>query len=452
MMMDANDLYYIGIEDTLRRPLVHGLQMVADSLTHLTIEGCPHIQLRDLLESCPNLVSLEAFDVELVMPSLPSLRFPKISHLSLHSIKETALTHDDMDDALSRFPSLLSLEITPVSGTRVLTLLHKHCPNLQSLCYGCSIYGSVHESIPHASGKGLTLARLRGIHSYVQDDLIQFLHQHRHSLETIDFGCYHINDNNCHWNLENGHVVQAHGRRGVPSLRPENDPIRTTTTFTRLVDIDFSYCKPSSSRGFIIWLISNAPNLKTIRLTESHFLPDVSNAMIKMSSLSKLEITKITGSAVFFNAIISFMLHHIAMEDRSTLEEMILHIEGGDMDAVPWLVLISQMNRLKDLKLLTDVIPEFSLPVLENIARGCSSLEGITLGTQYGSHFTDGVIRSLSQHPKLKYLTIGTKSLSAADFFALTTFPSLERLRFYCDIRELTKDKLRKLIPDVIIE
>ncbi|KAJ8652589.1 hypothetical protein O0I10_011735 [Lichtheimia ornata] len=440
------------METTLSRPVMKGLQMVADSLTHLAISGCPHIQLRDLLESCPKLVSLNATDVELVMPSLPFSRFPKMSHLSLRNIEETALTYNNMHDVLSRFPSLLSLEITQMPESRVLTLLHEDCPYLQELYYGCRGNGD-HEFDTHPNLKGVTTAHLGDEDfSYEQDDLIQFLHLHRHSLKTIDFGCSHINDNNCNWKLENGQVLQVHDHRDVPRLRHNDDPIQTKTVFTRLVNIDFSNCKPSSSRDFMIWLMSNAPNLKAIRLTESHFLPDVSNAMIKMSNLSKLEITKIKGTAEFFSPIISFMLHHNAMEDRSTLEELILHIDDGTMHAVVWLNLISQMKRLKDLILLTDVIPQYCLPTLANIARDCSSLESLTLGTEYGSYFTDGVITSLCPHPKLKYLTIGAKSLSAADFFALPTFPSLERLRLQYHIPHLTKDMLRKHIPKVIIE
>ncbi|CDH54797.1 predicted protein [Lichtheimia corymbifera JMRC:FSU:9682] len=449
---NLKDLEINGIEDTLRRPLMKGLQMVSDSLTRLTIAQCPHIQLRDLLESCPNLVSLVAFDVELVMPSLPSSRFPKLWHLSLYDIQETALTYDFMDDVLSRFPSLLSLEITPMPESSVLTLLHQHCPYLQELYFGCHS-DDIHEFDVHPNRKGVMSAHLAfdGMHYYVQDDLIQFLHQHRHSLETIGFGCFNIDDNHCRWRLVDGHLVQAHDNGDVPHLLPENDPTQTKTVFTRLVDVDFSNSNPPSAHGFMTWLISNAPNLKAIRLPESHFLSDVSNAMIKMSSLSKLEITKITGSAEFFNAIISFMRHHIATEDSSTLEEMTLHMDKEDMHEVIWLVLISRMKRLKDLKLLAGNISEHALPVLADIGHNCPSLESLTLGTD-DSHFTDGIINALYQHPKLKYLAVGTHSLSAVDFLALSSFTSLERLHLHNYIPHLTKDKLRKHLPKLIIE
>ncbi|CDH54820.1 predicted protein [Lichtheimia corymbifera JMRC:FSU:9682] len=191
------------------------------------------------------------------------------------------------------------------------------------------------------------------------------------------------------------------------------------TIFTRLVDIDFSACDPSSSRGVMIWLISNAPSLKAIHLTESHFLPDVSNAMINMSHLSKLEITKIRGTAEFYDPITSFIRHHIAMEDQSTLEEFSLHINDGITHAAAWLNLISQMNHLKDLKLLAGVFPEYFLPVLQKIGRGCPSLESLTLGNAYyrDANFTDGVIRSLCEHPKLRYLKSSSQVIISRRLF-----------------------------------
>ncbi|KAJ8652403.1 hypothetical protein O0I10_011983 [Lichtheimia ornata] len=438
---------------TPRRPLMNGLQMVADSLTHLDIKGCPYIQLRDLVEPCPNLVSLIAADVELVMPSLPSSRFPNMSHLSLYEIEETDLTYNNMNDVLSRFPSLLSLEITPEPESRVLTLLHEHCPYLQDFfcCYRSDdIHNYNYDVRPNR--KGITSAHLGG--EYVQDDLIQFLHLHRHTLETIVFGCCNIDDNNCYWKLENGHVLQAHGhRRDMPtSLLPENDPTQTKTTFTRLVNVSFSDEDPTPSPCFMSWLLSNAPNLKTIDLNEPFFLPVVSNALINMRHLSKLEITMVAGTEEFYDPIISFMKHHIAMEDRSTLEEMILQIDSRSMYTIGWLGLVSQMKRLKHLKLVANVIPKYSLRLLENIGRDCPSLESLTVGTIQGSDVTDGVIRALCQHPKLKRLTIGTRSISAADLFALPTFPSLERLRLQKSTPDSTKDILRQYIPKAIIE
>ncbi|KAJ8652590.1 hypothetical protein O0I10_011736 [Lichtheimia ornata] len=454
------DLFY---DDPSHDALINGLQLVGDSLTHLAIEGDPYnIELYRIVESCPNLVSLVVDNVRVVMSS-SSGRYPKMTHLRIYNVPVAVPSDDDVIDLLSRFPSLLSFDITPKPSSSVLTLLHEHCPYLQQLHYGCYSGATdepdLHKVELHPNGKGITSAHLGNEgYDYDHDDLIQFLHLHRHSLEAIDFGCSNINDNDCHWKLENGNVVlQAHDHhRDMPtSLLPENDPTQTKTIFKRLVDVSFLNDDPSSSsRGFMLWLISNAPNLKAIHLTESHFLPDVSKAMIKMSHLSKLEITRVAGTAEYIDPIISLMQHHIAMEDQSTLEEIIIHIDGGNMDAVTWLGFISQMKRLKDLSLLTRVIPEDCLPALEKIGQGCSSLESLTLGTwsYRGSSIADGVIRSFRQHPNLKHLTIESKSLLATDVLALNTLPRLERLRLNYYTPDLVKDMLRRVLPNVIIE
>ncbi|CDH54818.1 predicted protein [Lichtheimia corymbifera JMRC:FSU:9682] len=257
------------------------------------------------------------------------------------------------------------------------------------------------------------------------------------------------------WELQDGHVVpQAHHRRNVPSLRPDDDPTQTKTVFTRLADIAITDYLPSPSHGLMIWLISNATDLRGIHLPESHFLSDVSKTMIKVSHLSKLEITRIAGTAEFCDPIVSFMQHHIAMEDQSTLEELILHIDDGKMHEVTWLDMVSQMKCLKNLELLAGSIPEDCLPVLEKIGQDCSSLESVTLGKRHdrGSSLADGVIRSFSRHPNLKYLTVEAKSLSATDILAFTTLPRLERLRLNYYTPDWIKDMLAELVPNVIIQ
>lgn len=290
---------------------------------------------------------------------------------------------------------------------------------------------------------------------YSQDDVIQFLHVNRHSMESIEIRCpYIVEDEECHWKLVNGHVVPANGvRRGVPpttTLQPENDPIQTKTLFARLFNIDFTGLDQSRSSRFILWILSNAPNLKTIRLTHSQILPEVADALNELKLLSKLEVAEITlTDDDFYDPLISVMEHHKELEERSTLEELTLHIDGV-LSAVDWLNLIPQMKRLMNLKLLAWYISDFCLPALSQINQGCPSLETMTLGIT-ASYLPAGIIQSLS-HPKLKSLRIGAKSLSAIDAFALSAFPTLERLYLQDEIPDLIKDTLRKHIPKVIFE
>lgn len=201
--------FILGKSTTLRRPLVDGLRLVADSLTHLDIHGNSSIQLRDILESCPNLECLLTTYVDAVTPSSPSTRYPKMKRLALHSLSDTDITHHNMIDVLSRFPSLLSLEVNRVPECSVLRILHEHCPYLKILCLGVT-YSPYDEMNVQPNRKGITWAYLAGRVGdvYMQDDLIMFLDQHKKSLEMIIIDA-RIKANNPGFQLSNGEIVEA---------------------------------------------------------------------------------------------------------------------------------------------------------------------------------------------------------------------------------------------------
>lgn len=437
-MVRIDILFSLGDEFTPRLPLINGLELIADSLTHLDIWNCPGLRLRDILESCPNLVSLTLSMVDLIMPPLC---YPKMTHLSLQYIQGEPLTYDTMVDLLSWFPSLLSLEISPIPDCRFLTVIHKHCPYLQVLYYGF-VHGEPYDVDVYPDRKGIALAHLNESHFYMQDDLIQFVHMHQHSLETLHFGDVIKNDNPL-WELSNGQVLSTANQADTTLSLSE-------TTFNRLVNISFSYYDPPTSEDFIIWLISNAHNLKAITCPESHLQPSVTNAMTKLKHLSKLKIRN-AGGEHGFQGIIQFLEYHIAMGNRSTLEEMVI-LTRTMTSRVTWLPLISRLACLKRLELLGH-IPKVCISTMTVIGQGYPALEGLSLG-MYGAELAQGVMESLRQLPKLKCLRIQGKSLCNSDLFVLTTFPSLQQLHLLLGIKipDYIEQMLRKHIAKVIIE
>lgn len=123
-------LILLGGPTTPSLRLFHGLQMMGDSLTHLAIDQCPCIQLRDIMQTCLNLVLLKTMDVDEVMPLSSSSICPKMKQLALYQQPERC-KHETMVDVLRRFPFLRVLEITPMPDSSLLPTLHKHCPYLQ---------------------------------------------------------------------------------------------------------------------------------------------------------------------------------------------------------------------------------------------------------------------------------------------------------------------------------
>lgn len=438
-----NILLCIGEDDSFpRRHIIKGLRLIADSLTHLTLLYFSSIQLRDILELCPNLVSLNADDLDVVTPSSPSLRYPKMTHLGLlSSLSERALDHEDMVDLISRFPSLLSLEIGPMPDSKLLTILHEHCTHLQRLHYGGG-YLSTGKFDVHPNPKGITSAHFFGGVSYHQDDLIQFLHLNQHSLETITL-VGHINGDNGRWKLQHDKVVS----NGAVGLLPENDPTQSKASFTQLTSIDFF--PYSDTRDDIMkWMIWNAPNLKAISIPESHLQIDMAKAMTRSQHLSKLTINRMIGHHDF-GGISEFLKFHIAKEGLSTLEEMTLNM-NRPIHHVTWLPLISRLKCLKTLELLSPDILEGAKLTLVAIGLGCPALESLTLGNT-GVKLGDGLIKPLCKLPNLKCLRIGARILSQPDLLALIEFPKLERLYLYYDVPDCIKEMLHNYIPKVII-
>ncbi|KAJ8652703.1 hypothetical protein O0I10_011648 [Lichtheimia ornata] len=436
-----------GDETSPRLPLVNGLRLIACTLTHLSIKVYPSVQLRDILETCPNLVFLDAENVDCVMPSSPSSRYPKITHLAIHEMPEEDRSHDNVIDILSRFPSLLSFEITPMPDSGVLTVLRNYFPYLQVLYFGDKNHSQEKKDVRPNGRKGVISAHLGGSggNDYRRDDLLQFLHLNRNSLEELEF-CGDIDDDDSFWKLENGKVIQQRDNQYSP-LRSgdDDDPTQTGTSFMRLGSIEFTGAEPDACSPFITWLISNAPNLKTTLLNQSYIQSNVANAMIQSKRLSKLTLYERSADDEDYEGMIQFLQHHIEMGDQSTLEEIITYKISPEM---AWIPLATRLKRLKKLKFLASDISEDCIPLMEQIGQGCPALKKLILGMPY-AELPDGLLEPLYGHPSLEILKIGTRSLSANYAITLCTFKNLKSLELECDVSGDILDLLEYHLPKV---
>lgn len=451
--MDANDLS-LGDESTSRRPLLNGLALIADSLTHLTIHDCRSVELRDILESCPNLLSLNVVGMDAIMPSLASIQFPNLTHLALFHSKRTSLTKEDMVDILSRFPSLLRLEIAPMHDSSALILLHKHCAYLQVLCYGDSSTNfRQHAQGTHPKQKGINSTYLSGSFMYDQDHLIQFLLLNRHSLERFDFSGEMFNDDdddNVIWEISNGRLEQ---RDHQHSLKLDNDSTsQSGNLFPHLIDFHFKEFMSPLSAPFMQWILLNALNLKAIHLPESLFLPGIASAMVQLKHLSKLETYYVyaTGEDDDDDAIgiRQFLENHITMAGRSTLEHIIVHNEE-DIAQVTWISLLSRLKCLKHLELFFVPMDDDCLSIVGEIVQGCPALEELRLDLE-NTEMPQGLLEPL-RRLSVKCLRIDAASISNADLLVLASFNSLERLYLRCDIPDDMLVLLKSRIPKVVV-
>ncbi|CDH54819.1 predicted protein [Lichtheimia corymbifera JMRC:FSU:9682] len=418
-------------------PILSGLQIVAASLTHLYIMDGSCLRLSDIMESCPNLVSLTTDEMNVGVPL--STCYPKMKHLSIHKLTRTPLDYDTLVYLLSRFPSLLSLDITPRPDCRLLTILHEHCPCLQRLYFGSRSFPASNIEV-HPDRRGVTLARLHGYRQhYMQDHVIQFLLTHQNSLETLECDGKIIKHGDAIWKLsDGGRLLQLNGN---------GDP---TQSFTRLANLRFSEGCSLSCGPFITWIVKNAPNLKAISLIEPVLQPAIADVLIKSPHLSKLEITRLWEDDDLFSGdfegIFDFFLYHISMGAQSTLQEIILHAGMRLYSELEWIHLISKLKCLKNLELLAHFIPMDCIPLLEAIGQGCPALEMLTLGKKDAT-FQAGLMAHLCKFSNLKCLRIRARALSDNDLVALTMIPSLELLYLECDVPDFIMQRLLKHIP-----
>lgn len=453
MTYTNNILLTLGNGTTLRDPLVKSLKLIGHSLTDLTVLRCPGIQLRDILETCPNLVSLKTSSVDAVMPLSPSSRYPKLKHLVLDNTSGSAPTQDSMVDVISRFPSLLSLEVSPMPESKVLTLLHKHCPYLQI------IFGDVFRACNDLDTrnllpdrKAITSAYLRGTDGFCfQDDLIELLLQNRNTIQALEFGAELEDGHDPIWNISSGRLMRRQQQSSQLDISPSE------ILFPHLIQLDFRNLSPQQSVPLLKWILLNAPNLKVIQLDDIQFTPDITDAMIKMKHLSKLQldiknyIFEGFDMTDYYPRVKQFFEHHIAMGDQSTLQDLGILFDDLRISQFEWLSMLSRLRRLKNLELSTTMAMTGNCKqVMAEICQGCPALETLTLDAWRG--FADGVMESLYQLSHVQYLKIRGSSLSKVNLLSIAKMPSLERLLFHrCRVPDEVRSLLQQVRPNIKI-
>ncbi|KAJ8652701.1 hypothetical protein O0I10_011646 [Lichtheimia ornata] len=446
------DLWLHCNDTTPHRPFINGLELVAHSLARMTIRGsCSSIELRDIVETCPNLEYMETCGVDVTMPSSSTASYPKMTHLYLYEISESALAYDNMVDVLSRFPSLLLLGVSPMPESRLLTLLKDQCPYLQRLFYGPEPldYTPPDPMTVYPNRRGVVSAHLGG-GSYDQDDLIRFLYQQRSSLEMIFFDGKITKDDDAIWEILDGRILESNIRGGSID-DDDDDPSQqqSEASFVRLVDFDFWVMNETPSTPFMQWILLNAPNIKTICILDSNCQPDIAAAMSNLKHLSKVVFDTKRGS-IDNMGIQQFLEYHIwTMGDASTLEEVVVYMK--DMSDVAWIPLLYRLKRLKTLMLLASTISENCVLSMHELCQRCPALEDLTLGKD-GCEMANGLLKPLRRHPNLKYLSVSARSLSENDLTALCAFRKLKYLYLQCPVPKYLLEILQDHIQDVEID
>lgn len=410
--------------------LMNVLGSIGSRLTHLkittytTIPGTPLVALRDLLEGCPNLVSLDAPRIQHQSPSLLSRQYHKLIHLRSYYWSTESLAYDNMVNVLTHLPSLVSLDVGPIPDMKVLPMIHQYSPNLKLLAYGgYDSYDMVYDDQQQGLEK-FCIGQLDNV--YNSDDLIATLVQHSGSLKVLQLAGA-IEGNNL--TLE-----------GSSSSNNNNN-----IEFKKLEKLEIEAGNDESLMPLAASTIRRAPHLHTVYINpmaDRH--EDLFDAIIKLHHLRNFCSWLTTDRCPHFS---KFIRHHIDLGERSTLQELEITLPSS---TTYWLSAIARLHHLRTLILwirqpLQGRDYTQYQDIMSTIAMGCPGLEKLAL---YGiKSVPKGVLLPLHAHPGLRCLRIeAQQALSVEDALAILIIPNLNRLELVVppdnDIQELLQSKI----------
>ncbi|CDH54849.1 predicted protein [Lichtheimia corymbifera JMRC:FSU:9682] len=135
-------LKQLTIYDSISRGpelLLFALRTLGSTLTDLHIEYGLHHQskedcyrLCDVLDACPNLVSICMVRGDIDMSSVTTKTYPRLTTLGVHDPHEiTRMDQGIISSLLQHFPQLRVLKLSTISGWDTLPVVDQHCPLLQ---------------------------------------------------------------------------------------------------------------------------------------------------------------------------------------------------------------------------------------------------------------------------------------------------------------------------------
>lgn len=403
-----------------QRNLLDGLALVGQTLTRLIITiinpqaSDTVISLKNILDTCPHLQSLEASGVDYRIPDRLSVSYPSMTHLNLHSLYQRTISYEMMVNIISHLPSLLSFATSPMPDTRLLTTIHDYCPQLRLLCYGTKMkYDLVYKE-----KQGLEKLAIGEIHDeHNVDEVMALLKQHHTTLQEI----------------------QIAGGIDASRVSQHDDP---KLEFTHLHTLSFK-CDPEFF-PLAAWIIRRAPFIETLTI-----MTDLGGDMDLygvVSPMQRLKSLRLWAMPPYWESIHQLIQHHIRLGDASPLQELHLALHR-ETEVSPWLCAIPQLRRLTSLKISIEDrhIPNSYKDVIDTLAQGCLNLESLELDCE--NIVPPGIILAFYQHPRLNRVHVSGTGLHWTDILGLIAIPKLTSLVLEIpqvpdDVRQLLESKI----------
>lgn len=420
-----------------------GLSLIGMTLTTLIYEKPPlghnndyTIRLRDILATCPNLVSFNcqsAVDI-----SSLKVTYPKLRTLEMYSVIGTV---DDQVMVMlqQHLPSLRALDMAIVGSSRPVTVDDPWIPAIRHLGYG-ECPSTYHQNLTFEEYEEQGLVSLSIVptrHLFALDAIAPLIIHHHATLQLLAL--------RGHFNTTHtGNMTDAmHNYRSVEFTRLKRLLLWTVSENTNM----------ESYASFIAWIIQRAPFLQEITLHGNMMNKYTLQAMAKCAHLRSVSFaTHPTQRSEDYDAIVSqFVKDHAnytADKGGSRLEVLNVRLHKADA------MLIDGFRGLKSLTSLylftNDIASEPFVRLFESLRQGCQSLEDLHLHND--GMVPNRILYQVGGCANLKRLIIsGDIREAQAGLLGLQRCSHLQHLSTNYPIDEDIKSMIREKLPDCSI-
>lgn len=419
------------------------LRSIGTQLTRFTYQKPPlvrnndyTVQLQDILETCPNLVS---FDCQSTV-DISSLQqtYPKLQMLAMYTVVGT-VDDQTMLTLQQHLPGLKILDMAIVGSSRPLTLDDPWLPAIRHLGYG-DRPGVYHQKLTfedHEQQGLVTLSITPTSQIFALDDIAPLIIHHHATLQLLAL--------HYHWNTTHtGKMTDAmHNYRHVEFTR-----LKKLVVFTPYEDSNIQ-----SFSNFIAWVIQHAPYLQEITLKGHTMNKHTLKAMVKCIDLRTVlfDIDTTQRPEDYDTLMAEFLRDHanyLADKGGSRLESIKLRLDNAE----PMLIdAIKGLKSLKTLQLSTnDLAPEPFARFFDALRQGCHSLKGLHI--ENAGVMPNRVLYQVSGLTNLEHLTIsGNMDQAQAGVLSLQRCQHLRHLESNYPIDEDIEPMIREKLPGCYI-
>ncbi|KAJ8657566.1 hypothetical protein O0I10_006630 [Lichtheimia ornata] len=395
--------------------LLSSLRSLSNTLTELEIEyghrttPKQRYRLCDLVDACPNLVSIRVDSGDIDMSSVTKT-YPNLKKLEL-STKDPEVNEGNIPSLLRPFPQLRALKLLPVSGSEIFSAIDQHCPLLQHLILsnGPVQFPDIVDMPAKRGLRALSVPTSGRLGDFKEGDMVQYVMKHSETIEVFDVG------------KSFGYYAP------IGSLQQE---ARQQATFRQLRQIAYPFDAEEGLVTFILWMMQRAPHLESIETVAGPQQTRIMQELLKPTH-SNLKRLGMQASPSILEDEKRLIQHHLDLGQQSNLTEMKIELSKDLLDQPSFISMIPGLTQLTKLELYTiSGCPlRFWKSTLEQLATGCPALEQLTVTTTKRSETVFlSEICYVSSHPNLKRIIIDATEVCGDALEFCELFPNLESL------------------------